>query len=171
MNIIDYRNERSNLTCFHITRREFNDYILAKQIERNDSEKIESLAFRSSNPCTCTSCFPSRSMALPDYSLSTDRCLSDRTRKHYFHPSQPSTSGLISTMQWKETFHISRGLKSDNQIVFIIPFRIHILFRFSSYKKITKWWKFNLNIVLWCIHITLKYTVFYLPPFNKIYDK
>lgn len=65
--------------------------------------------------------FPSRSMALPDYSLSTDRCLSDRTRKHYFHPSQPSTSGLISTMQWKETFHISRGLISDDRTAFIIP--------------------------------------------------
>lgn len=39
------------------TKREFNGDILAKQIERNGSEKIESLAFRSSNPCTCVATF------------------------------------------------------------------------------------------------------------------
>lgn len=68
-----------------------NGDISTKQIGRNGSEKIESLASRSSNPCT-----RSRAPRFPPphlYSLSrllsfypADRCLSDRTRKHYFHP-------------------------------------------------------------------------------------
>lgn len=90
--------------------REANGDISAKQIERNGSEKIESLAFRSSNPCTrsraARSLFQIHGLSRLLSFYPADRCLSDRTRKHYFHPSQPGTSGLISHSEKKRSTHL-----------------------------------------------------------------
>lgn len=112
--------------------REFNDDISAKQIERNGSER-ESNHSRFGRAIRAHAVAASL-LGLWPYPITlfllADRCLSDRTRKHYFHPSQPSTSGLILYIAKRNIPHKSKLQIKDDRIVFTIATHPHISFVF-----------------------------------------